>query len=328
MLALLVTVLPRAEILLLVGGSAGLLAAVSLLTRAMVRPADAGPLPRVLAHWLAMACVAISATLMREYRMALAVVFGTSVALLSIVPGALCFSGSHGRVPRRWSGVWLFAPVVAAMTFAAGLGGRLTWWEATALLLQGLIVMLSAKGDAAGDDLPTALRDPPIRWSIGRGAAIAAILCLLLVGAWAAVRGGAALALRDGRVSSTAIATGFLSAVLALPVIRSGTLLALSRRGWAAVNVCVLLVMLNLCVLLPAVVFLRLGQAWSRGEEVAALDYPLANWRIDALLLVVLSMWLVPVALGRLRPDWLTGTALVVLYGGYVLLTILPSGLG
>lgn len=311
--------------LLLVGGSVGLLAAVTLLSRALVHPTDPAPLARWLAHGLPIAGVAIAAALMREHRIALAVVFGTSVALLSIVPGALAFSGSHGQVPRRWSGIWLFCPVVAALAFAAGFRGQLTWFEAGALMFQGLIVLSVAGGKSGDEVLSPAAHDPAPASGGWRMVEILALLALLGVGAWAAVRGAAAMAQRDYRISSAAVATGFLSAALALPVISSGTPLALCRRGWAAINCCVLIVLGNLCVLLPALVFIRLGQSLRREGEIRALDYPLANWRIDAMLLVVLSLVLVPVGLGRMRLDRWLATALVLIYCAYVLMAIRHS---
>ena len=50
----------------------------------------------------------------------------------------------------------------------------------------------------------------------------------------------------------------------------------------------------------------------------APLPYPLAVWRIDTVLLLMLSFAMVPVAMGRWMPERLESILLVVVYAAYL----------
>jgi Ca2+/Na+ antiporter len=51
------------------------------------------------------------------------------------------------------------------------------------------------------------------------------------------------------------------------------------------------------------------------------MPFPLAAWRVDTVLLIVLGLLLIPVSLGRLTLRKPEGVALAVLYAAYLLVS-------
>src|SRR6185503_3917420 len=54
---------------------------------------------------------------------------------------------------------------------------------------------------------------------------------------------------------------------------------------------------------------------------LAPLPFPLAVWRVDTVLLIVLGMMLVPVSLGRWPLRRIEGFVLTLLYGAYLIIS-------
>ena len=94
--------------------------------------------------------------------------------------------------------------------------------------------------------------------------------------------------------------------------------------------------LLNLCVLLPAVVLthyvrgivlamLSGAREWSViHPQLTPMPFPLAVWRVDSVMLILLGLLLVPISLGRWSIRRSEGGALVLLYAAYlVMATIL-----
>jgi Ca2+/Na+ antiporter len=64
--------------------------------------------------------------------------------------------------------------------------------------------------------------------------------------------------------------------------------------------------------------------AWQfrHGES---LYFPMATWRVDAVVLMILAAAVLPAAAGRWRPGRGDGAMLLVIYIGYVLASIVIS---
>src|SRR6185436_1617584 len=131
----------QAVVLLFLGGL-GLLISVMLAARAMEFEQDATPRRRILAHWLPIVAAVLLATLLGYGEMGVAMIFGTSVAMLSVVSGFVALSGPLMDVPAQARRMWPFLPVLATLVFVLGLRGTLGVFEVTAFGVQGLLLFL------------------------------------------------------------------------------------------------------------------------------------------------------------------------------------------
>jgi Ca2+/Na+ antiporter len=77
-------------------------------------------------------------------------------------------------------------------------------------------------------------------------------------------------------------------------------------------------VLLNLCLLLPAIVLIEFVRGALHGHA-QPMTFPLITWRVDAVLLVVLGFALIPLAADRWLPERLEAMLLVIVYAGYLL---------
>jgi Ca2+/Na+ antiporter len=116
------------------------------------------------------------------------------------------------------------------------------------------------------------------------------------------------------------VAATTLAPLVVLPMIGSGT--NLSRQGAtpAAAGALVGVVLLNLCLLLPALIIACYAGQRGLGEEhqIRGLGFPMAVWRVDTVLLVVLCLFLVPVSMNRWKLGQAEGLLLVAGYAAYL----------
>jgi hypothetical protein len=142
------------------------------------------------------------------------------------------------------------------------------------------------------------------------------------------------------------IAASTIGPLLILPMIGGGSVLI--RRGHAQVALAasVLVPLLNLCLLLPAVVMLwdvrpaviefahrlyaPIAQASATTQPIAPttgpadappLSYPIAVWRVDTVMLVVLGLFILPIGLRRWPLGRREGAVLILGYAVYLVLT-------
>src|SRR5256885_2129606 len=91
---------PRQQaVLLLLLGGIGLLASVMFAARVIQFEQNSTPTRRILAHWLPIVAAVLFATILGYGEMAVAMIFGTSVALLSVVTGFVVMAGAAGGGP-------------------------------------------------------------------------------------------------------------------------------------------------------------------------------------------------------------------------------------
>src|SRR4051812_1396386 len=174
----------QAVVLLFLGG-VGLLISVMFAGRALNFENDLSPARRILAHWLPIVAAVLFATILGYGEMAVAMIFGTSVALLSVVTGFVVMAGPLEEVPNQPRRLWPFLPVLATLVFVLGLRGTLGTFEVTALIVQGLLLLLLWRGSTEGSS------KSPIG-NLIRPLQIFGLLSamgLAAVGAWAATRG-------------------------------------------------------------------------------------------------------------------------------------------
>src|SRR4051794_34949043 len=118
----------QAIILLFLGGM-GLLVSVMFAARVMGFEQDATPTRRILAHWLPIVAAVLFATILGYGEMAVAMIFGTSVALLSVVTGFVVMAGPLDGVPNQPRRVWAVLPGGGGAIFLVGFAGppRVFW---------------------------------------------------------------------------------------------------------------------------------------------------------------------------------------------------------
>lgn len=319
---------------LLWGGAAGLLLAVMVGSRCLVRLGRPAPALHALLHWLPIVAMALVAALLGSPKLAVAVVFGTSVAALSTVIGFVTMTEPMHDLPPRAQRIWMFLPVPALLVFLLGFGGNLGLFEAAALAIQGALAGLMWITPVSQDDVPAAqLAGSPAAPGPGLMAflEVPLALCLAAVSGWAATRGADLAYAGDLPHSPATIGATLLSVALVMPMVSSGTPLAMRGQAWAAITAQAGLVLLNLCLLLPAVILVSMGRQWLaiRGTTQPATFEPVIYsriaWRIDAVVLLILCLLFVPVAGGRLKFD---RTLAGWLIGGYAIYMLTVIALG
>lgn len=357
-------------LLLLIAAGITLYIASRAAADALVGGRLASPGRMAIGHWIPIAAVALGAMVLRRSEIALGVIFATSVASLSLALGSVTFL-SPPVVPVPARRTWPMVLPVALLAFLAGLRGELTRWHALVFLVQGVAVAVLWNDRATGQPIRERERATARWFSPMRFAQFALAGALAVIGAWCAVRGAdvgseATRVYTEVRVASAGlIAATLLGPLLVLPVLGAGVDLAHRGQSWLAVSSQVGVVLLNLCLLLPAVVlegqFHPLGNtmdlvmtaldprvsspdaplpatmpATTRTTTVQtatdadlpslkAVPLPLAVWRVDIVVLIALGLFLVPVALGRWSLTKGEGLGLI---GGYIAYLLLSMALG
>ena len=329
-------------------------AAVDALTSAN----EPSPGRLAVGHWIPIAWAAILATAAGRAEIGVGLVFATSVAALGMVLGVLTCISPNSDGPRQRASAWPFIVPAAMLALLAGFSGGLTWWHALMLLGLGACVLSVWMGRRGGDEqvatiasvLPidtaatTSAPQPPGRISSEwRFVQFLLSVALAAAGGWLAYR---ATTIADDR---TRIATGGLiaaavvSPLLVLPMLGSGSIAAHHGRLTSAVAGIVGVVLLNLCALLPLVILTHYARQvvvdWDKFHptvaattmattdpvetlyKLRALPFPLAVWRVDTTLLIVLGLLMIPISLGRMTLHKAEGLALAIVYAVYLVIS-------
>ena len=280
---------------------------------------------RAVGHWLPIAITAVVAVRARRPEIAVALAFSTSVAALSFVLGVLTYIAPMAAPPvsRR---AWPFVLPAALLALVAGFSGQFTPVHALAMLVLGGAVYSAwreavARGEAETDAAAEADVAGPDGAGPGRPAWVVALELLLAatlaaLGGWAAVTFASGAAETVPLVSTRLVTVGLLTPLLVLPLLSSVPPERAAAHTSSMASTLVSLALLNLCCLLPLLTILwrvhvgLAGTAALDGGYVSAfvtsvtsnadpMPFPLATWRIDAVVLTVLGLALVPVALAR-----------------------------
>jgi Ca2+/Na+ antiporter len=304
--------------LLVFAGVAAHYAGTSIAIGALARAEVAAPGRRAIAQWLPLLATAMAAVLMRQPDMAVALVFGGSVACLSLVLGMSTYVSPLQEFPpsRR---LWPLVLPAALFTLLAGFRGTLGWFHAALLLAMGAgFLPLWLDRSPSLSAVPT---DAPATSSTSHSSAPGVLVALVLaaVAAWATAHGAIAVADQSRLLSPPLLGSAVLSPFLLLPALGNASMLCQQGRSGEAVTSLVGTVLLNLCVLLPLVVV---------GTYVMThgpTPYPLIVWRVDAVVLLILAFALVPVAAGRWLPGRLESMLLVLVYAVYLVFETLSA---
>ena len=303
--------------------------------------ADARPGLRAFGYWLPVAITCIVALQLRRPEVAVALAFSTSVAALSFVLGVLTYIAPMDPAPptRR---AWPFVLPAALLALVAGFSGQLNWVHALAMLILGVAVFSAWREAYAGAEPvpaePTAMTrveatvapTPRPAWLAGAEVVLACLAAV--VGGWAAVTLATRAAATVPLVSTRLVATAVLTPLLVLPMLTAAPPERAQAHTGSMTSTVVAFVLMNLCVLLPL-----LTVAWHVGGYVAAsgsiaqagatqpaalspepMPFPLATWRVDAVVLTVLGFAMIPVGLGRWQLGRWEAIGLVAGYALYL----------
>jgi Ca2+/Na+ antiporter len=277
-----------------------------------------GPAPgrRAIAQWVPIMATALAAVVMGHPEMAVALVFGSSVACLSLVLGMSTYVGPLQEFPpsRR---LWPLVLPPAIFALLAGFRGNLNWFHAVLLLVMGAAFLSLWVEQSPGNLGSVSAPEPERRGHVGWGLLLA--LGLAGIGAWAAGRGAIATSERSRLITSQLLAGTVLSPLLLLPGLGASSMLAQREQTGEAITALTGMVLLNLCLLLPIVILLNYALVGLfHASESRATPYPLIVWRVDTVMLVVLGFAIVPVAAGRWLPGRLESMLLVLAYAAYL----------
>lgn len=315
-------------VLLLVAAALVLYGASRLALHALAHPDGSDPGRRAIGQWLPIAAAAIGAVLLRQPEVAVSIILGSSVTCLSLVTGLVTLMAPMEMLPpgRR---VWPFLMPAALIPLMAGFSGHLGPWHAGAMLLFGFAVLAVWLQEPQAIDVPsaaasTAAPSPRTPRRAERLVLLVVALLLCAAGAYLSIRGTLSAASQSRYMTAAVVATVILCPLLMLPTIGTASAVAQHGQVGRALTALVGTVLLNLCLLLPIAVFLHMAlpanPASASGPSpldlsyfqlsfrpasmsLAPLPYPMAAWRIDNVLLVVLGFATVPIATGR----WLIG---------------------
>lgn len=279
--------------------------------------AGARPGLRAIGHWLPVAITCIVALQLRRPEVAVALAFSTSVAALSFVLGVLTYITPMDADPQARR-AWPFVLPAALLALIAGFSGQFTWVHALAMLVLGGAVFSAWRESGSGGDAEeTPAAHParaPARWVTGLEVVLACALAA--VGGWAAVTLASRASEAIPLVSTRLIAVAVLTPLLSLPMLASLPPDRAPAHTSSMTSTLVAVALLNLCCLLPLLTVVwhvtgGITAAGAAGDAYASnifasvathatpMPFPLATWRIDAVVLTVLGFAMVPVALGR-----------------------------
>jgi Ca2+/Na+ antiporter len=321
--------------LLLAGFAAAALYVASRVAAGALGGPAGRPGLRAVGHWLPIAVTCFVALRLRHPEIAVALAFSTSVAALSFVLGVLTYIAPMDPPPSRRA--WPFVLPAALLAMVAGFSGQFTWVHALAMLVLGGAVYSAWREATAAAQLELPYAEVA---AARRGGVVAAevllSLVLAVVGGYAAVilasRAAASLPL----VSTRLVAVAILTPLLSLPMLAAVPPERAAAHASSMASTLVALALLNLCCLVPLLTI-----AWQVGGGLAAansaihgayatnvvvavtahappMPFPLATWRIDAVVLAVLGLAMIPVSQGRWQLGRWEAIGLVAGYALYL----------
>ena len=268
----------------------------------------------------------------------LALACGVAVASVALTLGLVANVRPVDRPlvadPQR-AGLAALLPVAVTLLLA-GFSGAFSPLHAGLLLAEAALIGWFIRGERppvaeVADDAKTRRRNSGV---VSFQLVLAVALAVAGAGfAWSAP--DAAGRLYGSEVDAT-FATGFLAPLLVLPLINLGVAAAGHGKGPATQRGLVLLAVAMVTVAVPLVVLITFGRdvaalvtadGWRKAvgqvwTNPPATFVPIRLWRIDATVLCVVGLLLLPPAAGRFRLGILEGIGLLVLYVAYLILSV------
>jgi Ca2+/Na+ antiporter len=247
--------------------------------------------------------------------------------------------------------LWAFVLPAALIVLLAGFTGRFNGLHAMLLALEGLVILSVWNARGEFDEVDAAPPEPAPRTNPGalrRAVEFALAVVLALLASWAGVRATRDVSREIGLVSGGFVAAMLVAPALVLPMIGSGMALARANLYPGAISASVGVVLLNLCFGLPLVIGTWYAKPlWTdRTDRLVAMivpaepapttapvtdvnpiapdpsmRFPIALWRVDTVVLILLGLVLLPLSVGRWLPGKFEGVLLVFVYVIYMGLT-------
>jgi cation:H+ antiporter len=321
--------------LIVYGGIAMYIASKALSDTLIARgPVSAGRL--AVAQWIPISVLAMAAVVTGREPVAVGLVFSTSVACLALAVGTVALMGL-APVAARARRSWVMLVPVGLLGFLMGLHGSVSLLNAGVLALEGVCVLL-LWNDRGEGTRPAVSSEPGSKNTVGfRAVGFRAVQCVLalvltLEGAWLSLKGVDRVATGSELATAGLLTATLLSPLLVLPIV--GTATELSQRDQSAVAISsqVGIALLNVCGLLPLLVTASWGrqilsQHLSGSFVFTPLPFPLVVWRVDALVLVALALFLLPVAIGKWSITRMQGLAMICGYVVYLAMVVIVSAM-
>jgi Ca2+/Na+ antiporter len=275
------------------------------------------PRRRAITQWLPICATVLAALALKQPNIAIGLIFGSSVACLSLVIGIGSCFGMLTDIPPN-SRVWPMVLPVALLILMMGFHGSFTWVHGAMLMgLGGAILGVWIERPHADRLVPL---ESPTSVKSARGVLTLVAFVVAIVGGFLAVRGSADSGTR--MLPPDLAAATVLSPLLLLPALGAATTVAHRGQMGHVVTAVTGTVLLNLCLLLPLVIFVGAGRALFHqiplDAAAATTTFPLIAWRVDTVLIVVLSFGLVPVAAARWVPERFESMLLIGAYVAYL----------
>jgi Ca2+/Na+ antiporter len=303
-------------------------AATRLALAAWTRYDGFWPRRRALVQWLPICASTLAATLMGQAGVAIGLVFGSSVACLSLVMGlSSCFGGVRELPPN--SRLWCLVMPAALLVLMMGFHGSFMLIHGAMLLIMGGAFLAVWVENPAPTGPPMAIPSETPAAPVQPIPATVGAILLAALGAWVAVRGAISTGEHSRMLPADLLAATVLSPLLLLPALGSATTVAQRGQMGHVVTALCGTVLLNLCLLLPLVIFSDwIHGIWTHpqladaaavvGAAARTTPFPVVTWRVDTVVLVVLGFALIPVATGRWLPDRFESVLLIAAYIAYL----------
>ncbi len=280
-----------------------------------------------LGHWFPIAFTALVAVSVGQPAVAVCIAFGTCVAALLLNLGLITATTGDTVGPAESSRAWPLLVPVGLLAFVAGFQAHLNWIHAVVLLVEGVMVVSIWSSDGSQNVIKPMTADPesepvdrlsdlsPMRW-------IRFFLALIIAvfAAFVAIYGTVRMSTEVPLTTPGLIAAVGLSPLLVLPMIGTGTVLAERGRASAAASSLIAVSLLNLCLLLPLLIVATMARNYylKLSDAPSQIPFPIATWRVDAVLILIMGALLAPVAMGRWRLGRGEGIVLVLAYAAYL----------
>jgi Ca2+/Na+ antiporter len=349
--------MPESPVLQLAGTAVAWYAAVHMAAFGLGRDR---PAALAVAYALPAAALAMAAVFAGLPNLALGAATATAVAALSLGLGIVVLTGGPAPATatgRRW---WISLLPVSALLVVTGLASRFTPIHLAVLVVQGVatLLLVAARRGGEADAFPVA---EPVEFPAARPAArpvawmVPVAVVLVGAGAWLAIRAVGVGEARTGLPMGGVLSALVFAPAITLPMIAMATTQARHRPMGeclapvvGAALVVLLVVVPLIAVAWPARSFVLASQ--ERAAQVAAattapttaaaralldadpvdppwakshqLPFAMRLWRVDSVALLILSILLLPVSVGRWTLTRIEGMALVGLYVAYLIATV------
>ncbi len=253
----------------------------------------------------------------------LAFVLAVAIACVTLVLGLGLTTPPDREVeptPRRDSTRAAILLPAALVVLVAGFAGAITPITATLMLAAGAALALLFRPES------TTERSASPWWARTMQLALAAVLAVAAL-AWAR-SGAAAISTLLGWDLSIAAPTLLFGPLVALPLVGVATRYAADGRDDAVLAGTALGASACATLVLPLIALGGLaGVMWATGLDPLAwkVQFPLRAWRLDAVLLAIVGLLLLPAAAGRWRLGRAEGVGLILLYAAHLATTAAVS---